>query len=226
MKRIVKLSIFTLVCFFSSCVFADVPAVTNNTNIDQQVKAFTAKAKNLNPKVVKLALQAYNKARIQGIDSKGLVTIVDYTKPSTENRLWVLDLKKNTVLYKGLVAHGFNSGGNYATRFSNRVGSAMSSLGLYMTGKPYIGHNGYSLRLIGLEKGFNDYAMRRNVVIHPASYVSRSFADAYGRIGHSAGCFALESRLSSSIIKTIKDGTLLFAYYPDSKWLKKSKYLT
>lgn len=202
-------------------VFLAVPS----SAIEKQAQIFVAKDPQLNVKVLKLALEAYGKARVQGLDAKELLTIVDYSKPSTQPRLWVLNLKTSKILFHELVAHGKGSGENLPTRFSNRIGSAMSSLGLYLTQKPYIGNDGYSLRLVGLEKGFNDLALERNVVMHPASYVSTSFAKSYGRLGRSWGCFALNPSVAKPVITTIKEGTLLFAYYPDPSWLQHSKYL-
>jgi hypothetical protein len=220
-NQTLKVCLLLALLLYSSYLFA-IPVIP----VETQTQVFTAKDHNLNAKVLKLALEAYNKARAQGFDSKGVLTIVDYSKPSTQPRFWVLNLKTNEILFHELVAHGKGSGENLATKFSNRSGSAMSSLGLYLTQKPYIGNDGYSLRLIGLEKGFNDLALERNVVIHPASYVSSNFARSYGRLGRSWGCFALNPAVAKPVIKTIKEGTLLFAYYPDPSWLHHSKYLT
>lgn len=227
LKRTLQVGFLGFACLFSGVTVSSV--MTNNgdsSSIDTQAKAISAKAQHLNPKVVELGLEAYQKARMQGLDKKEVLTIVDYSKPSTEPRLWVVDLKNDDILYQTLVAHGKNSGGNMATQFSNRPQSEESSLGLYLTGNTYSGEHGYSLRLEGLEKGFNSNAESRAIVMHSAWYVSQSFADSEGRLGRSWGCMALNPKVAPEIIHTIKDGTLIFAYYPEKAWLDHSKYLT
>ena len=140
--------------------------------------------------------------------------------------MWVLDLQKKRILFNSLVAHGKYSGNFvYANNFSNADGSLASSLGLFITGETYDGHNGYTLKIKGLERGFNDRAEDRHVVIHGAWYVSEALAKERGSIGRSWGCPALEQKKAGPIINTIKDGTLVFAYYPERSWLKGSKYL-
>jgi hypothetical protein len=174
-----------------------------------------------NPKVLKLALNAYTKARNQGLDTKGILTLVDYSLPAHKKRLWVIDLKKKKIIYNTLVAHGKNSGGTYANHFSNRSGSLASSIGLFVTEGSYHGSHGYSLRLKGLEKGFNDNAYRRAIVMHGAWYVNES-----RRItGKSWGCFTVSPRMIKPIISTIKNGTLVFAYGNDKTWLNHSKFI-
>jgi L,D-transpeptidase catalytic domain len=227
LKRTLQAGFLGFICLFSGATVGSVMTNTgDSSSIDAQAKAISAKAQHLNPKVVELGLEAYQKARAQGLDKKEMLTIVDYSKPSTEPRLWVVNLKNDEVLYQTLVAHGKNSGGNMATRFSNRPQSEESSLGLYLTGDTYSGEHGYSLRLEGLEKGFNSNAESRAIVMHSAWYVSQSFADSEGRLGRSWGCMALNPKVAPEIIHTIKDGTLIFAYYPEKAWLDHSKYLT
>jgi len=186
-----------------------------------------ASATDLNPKVLKLAEHAYNTAQSQGIkDPKHLLTVVDYSLPSNKPRLWVLDMAHHhKVLYHTLVAHGQGSGSLMAKHFSNNSHTHASSLGLYLTEGAYTGHLGYALRLKGLEKGFNNNAERRSIVMHGAWYVSKTFARHYGRLGRSWGCLALNKKVSTPLIKTIKDGTLIFAYYPDANWLRHSTFL-
>lgn len=176
--------------------------------------------KNLNPKVLKLAMSAYECAELSGVSHSKLLTIIDYSLPSTTQRMWVIDTASNKVLYNTAVAHGKGSGDVKATHFSNVPSSHASSLGLYLTGEVYQGHNGYSLRLQGLDKGFNDNALSRAVVMHGANYVSPE-----GHVGRSWGCPALPREVAKPIIKTIKDQSLIFAYYPEKSWLNKSKYL-
>ena len=197
----------------------------DSTDLDKQVKILCAAGQNLRPEVAKLSLASYQKARAQGLDSQQILTIVDYSEPSTVPRLWVFDLKNNQLLYQELVAHAKNSGENVPTSFSNQPQSLKSSLGLFVTGEPYQGQHGYSLRLNGLEKGFNSNALERNIVVHSAPYVSSQFAASHGRLGRSWGCFALNPTIASKVINTIKAGTLLFAYAPDSNWLKHSTFL-
>lgn len=158
-------------------------------------------------------------------ENKDILTIIDFTKPSTEERFFVLDIRNREVLHVSHVAHGRNSGWNYATSFSNKSGSHQSSLGFYLTGKTYNGHNGYSLILHGLEKGFNDNAYDRAVVIHGADYCDPEMIPEDGRLGRSFGCPALPRTLNNAIINTIKEGSLLFIYANDENYLKKSAIL-
>ena len=153
------------------------------------------------------------------------LTVIDYSRPSTEPRLWVYDLRSHELLYQELVAHGQGSGENLPTQFSNEPETHRSSLGLFVTEDPYIGKNGYSLRLNGLDAGFNDRALERAIVIHGAPYVSAEFARAQGRLGRSWGCPALREAIARQVIDRVKGGSLVFAYYPDPKWLATSKYL-
>lgn len=179
---------------------------------------------DLDPSVLKLALNAYSCAVEKGVSDQKILTVIDYSRPSTEQRLWVFDLERQKVLLNSLVAHGQGSGAIMATRFSDQPQTHATSLGLFLTGDTYQGHNGYSLRLRGLEGGFNSQAESRAIVVHGAPYVNEQMAMA-GRIGRSWGCPAVPTRVAQPLINTIKDGTLVFAYYPDSQWLKKSQYL-
>lgn len=180
---------------------------------------------NLKPEVLKLALKAYEHAREEGLDKQGLITIIDYSLPSYTKRLWVIDVGQKKVLFNTLVAHGQGSGGVSPTVFSNKSKSLASSIGVFLTANPYQGHFGLAMRLKGLEKGFNDHAFARAIVMHSAWYVSEDFNKKYGHIGRSWGCLALDETVTKPVIKTIKNGTLLFAYYPDPKWLKTSSFL-
>ncbi len=200
--------------------------LNQSVNPQAELQQFSEQAPALNPKVLKLGLEAYNKARQEGLDKQHILTIIDYTKPSTEKRLWVLDLNKHTVLFNDYVAHGKNSGANYATSFSDRSGSLKSSLGVFLTESTYQGKHGYSLKLKGLEKGFNDKAEARDIVIHRANYATAQFAREHGRLGRSWGCFVVSPTIADSLIHSIKNGTLLFAYYPDRAWLSQSQFLS
>ena len=170
-------------------------------------------ARGLSPRVLARALDAVDAARARGVSGRGdLLTVIDYSLPSTKPRLWVLDLANGKVLFRELVAHGQGSGDNYATRFSNLPDSHQSSLGLFLTGGTYTGGNGYSLKLRGLESGVNDLAESRYIVMHGAWYVSAEHARAHGRIGRSWGCPALAKESAGPVIDAIKDGSFLFVY--------------
>ena len=181
---------------------------------------------DLDPDVLELALGAVACAvRSGAIVDPSTLTVIDYSRPSLEKRLWVFDLQTQALLYEELVAHGKESGENMATRFSNELDSHQSSLGLFLTQDTYVGRNGYSLRLRGLDTGFNDRAYERAIVMHGAPYVNDDVARAQGRLGRSWGCPALRDGVARAVIDRVKGSGLLFAYYPDSAWLKSSKYL-
>jgi hypothetical protein len=167
----------------------------------------------LSPTALTMALDAVACARGRGVAGRGdLLTLIDYSLPSTTPRLWVLDLARGRVLFHELVAHGAGSGDNYATRFSNAPDSRQTSLGLFLTGGTYEGGNGYSLKLNGLDRGVNDLAAERKIVMHGAWYVSADHAQQFGRLGRSWGCPALPAAIAHSVIDVIKDGTFVFSY--------------
>lgn len=156
---------------------------------------------------------------------KSIITLVDFSKPSTEKRLYVLDIESKEMLFCSHVAHGRNSGGIFATSFSNKVGSYKSSLGFYLTENTYEGSNGYSLIINGLEKGINDKAKERAVVIHGAPYCNPDFIENTGRLGRSYGCPALPESVNAEIIDTIKDGSLLYIFANNNDYLSHSTLL-
>lgn len=198
------------------------------TWLNKEIQILESQARNIDRNVLRLSLIAYVNAHKRGLldDSKQLLTVIDYSKPSTEQRMWVFDLKTGRALYNTWVSHGKNSGGLNANSFSNSVGSLKSSIGVFVTdNRAYMGGNGYSLRLHGLEQGINDNAYRRNVVMHGAWYVNTDTIKRYGQIGRSWGCPAVSAELAKPIINTIKDDTLVFAYYPDRNWLSHSQFL-
>jgi L,D-transpeptidase catalytic domain len=149
---------------------------------------------------------------------KSVITIIDYSKSSTQKRLWVIDLNKGVLLFNTLVAHGQGSGMDKATRFSNKIDSHESSLGFYITGETYIGDNGLSLKLDGVDPGYNTNARSRDIVMHGAAYVSRQFIHEFGRLGRSFGCPAVPLSIADTIINTIKNKTLLFINGHSSKY--------
>lgn len=182
-------------------------------------------AKNINPKVLELAINAYHNARKKGLDTREILTIVDYSLPSSEKRMWVLNLNNMHLVHYSFVTHGSGSGLLYARHFSNTPGTYMSSLGLFLTKQSYNGQVGHALRLEGLEDGINDNVEQRGIVVHGAEYADKSFIEQYGRLGRSEGCFALPAATYNNIIDYIQGGTLIFAYYPDQHWLQQSRYL-
>lgn len=148
-----------------------------------------------------------------------VLTIIDFSLPSTKKRLFVIDMLNGRLLFHTLVAHGRNSGKLIASKFSNRDNSYMSSLGFYLTGSSFIGRNGYSLRLEGMEKGWNDHALQRAIIMHPAYYVSEKHIRQCGYLGRSEGCPAIPEKLHTAIIDEIKGGSCLFVYAPDKSYL-------
>jgi len=187
--------------------------------------ALVAAAPAANPKVLQLAVRAAECARSQGlVDAFHRLAVIDYSLPSTKPRLWVFDVDHGRLLFQELVAHGRNTGEAIARQFSNVEGSKMSSLGLFQTTDTYYGSNGYSLRLRGLDAGFNDRALDRAIVMHGAPYVSEAIAEHLGRLGRSWGCPAVREEVARGMIDTLKGGAVLFAYYPDSQWLSKSTF--
>ncbi len=165
----------------------------------------------------------YNKINAKNRD---IVTLIDFSKPSTEPRLYIFDMKHHRLLLTSHVSHGRNSGDNYATSFSNENGSYKSSLGFYLTENTYQGKNGYSLILNGLEKGINDNAKQRAIVIHGAAYSNPSTIVSSGRLGRSLGCPALPLAVSQSIINTIKGGTILYIYADNKNYMARSSILS
>lgn len=211
--------------FFDLFHISSQSQTVSKNNINMIKKTILSRTEGLNPQVLSLALKAYDKLRQAGYDGREMLTIVDYSKPSTERRLWVINLKDLQVPFRALVANGKNNGGNMTSTFSDRPASHDSSIGVYLTANTYIGKHGYSLRINGMEPGFNDKARARDIVIHAANYVSETFAHIHGRLGRSWGCFALNPVVAPDVINQIKGGTVLFAYYPDPRWLNHSTYL-
>ncbi|MCX7091219.1 MAG: murein L,D-transpeptidase catalytic domain family protein [Legionellales bacterium] len=204
--------------------------VTNSTSfatsfdVNAKANSLSTKAPKLNLSVLKLALSAYNKAKIKGDVKKPLLAVIDYSLPSSKQRLWIFDLRRNRLLYNTYVAHGVNSGDVTPRHFSNQASSRASSIGTYVTESTYTGSNGLSLNLIGLEKGFNDNAYNRRVVMHGAWYVDPNFIQKSGRAGRSWGCPSISQALAKPVINLLKNGSVLFAYYPDRNYLSQSHY--
>lgn len=200
-----------------------IPTPSQEREILNHVKKINAK--DLNPKVLKLAISAYYKAKQAGHGKKDILTVVDYSMASTEKRMWVIDMNTHRVLYHTLVSHGVASGENYASRFSNNHGTHMSSLGLMITGDMYSGKYGSSLMLHGIDGKFNSNALSRSIVMHQAHYVDESIVRRVGRLGRSFGCLALSKRVAADVMHTVKGGSYIFCYYPDKTWLRESKFI-
>jgi hypothetical protein len=199
---------------------------TANAAAPTLLSRLAAAAPSANPKVIELALQAHECAIGTGVAPRATrLAVIDYSRPSTERRLWVFDLARQKLMYDEYVAHGQGTGDNYAKKFSNLDGSHQTSLGLFTTADTYVGHNGYSLRMNGLEKGVNDNALARAIVIHGAPYVNPALAKTQGRLGRSWGCPALRPEVAHEVIDNLKQGQMLFAYYPDKDWLAHSPFL-
>ena len=213
-RRILAASLVALLCVWGSA--------RADGNL---VSALVAAAPTANPKVLQLAVRAAECARRQGrLDGFHHLAVIDYSMPSTKPRLWVFDVDRGRLVFQELVAHGRNTGDGMAQKFSNVEGSKMSSLGLFQTADTYYGQNGYSLRLRGLDAGFNDRALDRAIVMHGAPYVSEAIAGHLGRLGRSWGCPAVRQEVARGMIDTLKGGALLFAYYPDKQWLSQSTF--
>ena len=190
------------------------------------VQTEQARAAGLAPAVLDLALSAVACGVSRGdLEAPPTLTVIDYSRPSTVPRLWVFDLQSGALLFSELVAHGQHTGENLAERFSDILESRQSSLGLFVTANTYVGRNGYSLRLDGLEPGFNARARERAIVMHGAPYVSTELAARQGRLGRSWGCPALRDAVARELIDTIRDGGVVFSYYPDRGWLDRSRFL-
>ena len=180
---------------------------------------------NIDYSVLQKAIAGYHTLKKNGVlKNDGVLTIIDYNQPSVKKRLFVIDMDRNRLIASSLVAHGKNSGQNHAERFSNAPGSFKSSLGFFVTDRTYQGKHGYSLRLRGLERGINDNALMRNIVIHGADYVSTDFIRQHGRLGRSLGCPSLPFSQYREVIDLIKGGSCLFIYHGD-QYAGRSKLL-
>lgn len=172
------------------------------------------------------AYKGYLSLKDKGLVKKELLTLIDFSLSSNTKRLWVIDLASNSILFHTLVAHGKNTGEEFASRFSNTNSSLQSSLGFYSTGEIYKGKHGLSLKLDGLEKGINSNARTRAIVIHGADYVSKKFIKENKRLGRSLGCPALPNEINRPLINTIKDQSILFIYHPSRKKDESNDLLT
>lgn len=176
--------------------------------------------------VFRKAMTGYYLLESEGsLKSRDFLTIIDFGKPSTEKRFYLIDLANRAIKFHTYVAHGRNTGENLAKSFSNVQHSNQSSLGFYVTAETYYGSKGYSLRLDGMEKSYNSNIRSRAVVVHGADYVSENWIKKYGRLGRSQGCPALPTDVNKKIIDTIKGGSVMFAHYPDDNYTTASHYV-
>ncbi len=232
-KMIMCLGAYLIVAFSYKAVSADegTPLLTEArvesyiSQLYQQIDF--SKSTPLSYEVFDKAYRGYLNLRNSGklnTDNE-VISVCDFSLPSTENRLWVIDIAKRKVLFNTYVAHGEGSGDDSAYSFSNSVNSHKSSLGFYVTGDIYTGEHGISLRLNGMDYGFNDAAYDRGIVVHGAEYVNNKFVASHNRLGRSWGCPAVPTALYRPIIDAIKYGTCLFIYYPDNKYLSSTCWL-
>lgn len=240
--------IFPISLGFLCSSFTISPAVHVLNRIDDAIAASSSKNIRFSPVVADAATALYNSIKLEQLGlskaafdyawkgyeyllnvkkiSRGnYLTICDFSQSSLKKRLYIIDIENNKLVTQTYVAHGRNSGGEYATRFSNQPESLQSSLGFYVTDNTYIGKHGLSLKINGVEPGINDKAMLRTIVIHGAEYVSAGRAAAGGFMGRSWGCPAVPKEEANSIISTIKNGTCLFIYHPEKEYLLGSKIL-
>lgn len=232
MKFLASLPVAAVLAFTppqpSSATSAPVPVrnATPSSSTATAANPLARLAPHADPKVLDMALQAVHCAQGSGIATQARrLAVIDYSRASLLPRLWVFDLIAGKLLYEEVVAHGQGSGDNYATRFSNSDGSHQSSLGLFVTTDTYIGRNGYSLRMDGLEPGVNDRAMSRAIVMHGAPYVNPVAGKAMGRLGRSWGCPAVRTTIAKPMLDLLKQGQFVFSYYPDPAWLRRSQLL-
>jgi hypothetical protein len=223
----------TLERFDASAAQAAAPADVHRASLTTEppaplirIDTSAAESAGVSTPVLGLAVRAVQCAVTTGaIEPPPTLTIIDYSRPSTEPRLWVFDTASGKLLFEELVAHGRNTGDDMATRFSDTLNSRQTSLGLFVTDDTYIGSNGYSLRLDGLEPGVNARARERAIVMHGAPYVDQEMAIRQGRLGRSWGCPALREAIARDVIDTIRGGGVIFSYYPDADWLSSSRFL-
>jgi hypothetical protein len=180
----------------------------------------------LNEKVLEYALIGYHRLlKKHALRNSDILSICDFSQSSSLKRMYVIDMRTRKLLYRNYVAHGISSGEEFANSFSNAPESHKSSLGFYVTRSTYFGENGLSLRIDGLDRGFNSLASERNIVIHGAPYVSERILHKYGVMGTTFGCPAIPQELTSQLIPLLKDGSCFFIYYPSPKYLSHSSIL-
>ncbi len=222
MKKL--LSLFAIVFCFTLLSFKPGNPVPKN---EREIATVNLSEKlNINSKAFILAIKGYEKLKQLGkLANQRYLTIADMSQASSDPRLYIIDMEKQELLMQTFVAHGRNSGLLFAKQFSNLVGSFQSSLGFYITGKPYQGKHGKSLILKGVETGINDNAEERAIVLHGADYANKGFVNQQGYLGRSLGCPAVPNHQVEAIIKAIQGASCLFVYAPNSEYLRDSKMI-
>ena len=201
-------------------------SITLDEKINHLYDVFVEKNPNVpNLKSFKNGMLGYYKLSDKKLFDKEILTIIDFSLSSTKKRMWVLDMKNKKVLFNNLVAHGKNTGGEFATKFSNTVNSLQSSLGFFVTAETYYGGNGYSMFIDGMEEEFNSNARDRYVVVHGAKYANPEFISNVGRLGRSYGCPALPTGLTQEIIDVIKNKSVLYIHSSNKKYAEESKMI-
>jgi hypothetical protein len=233
MKKIFFTVALLLFCNYTIIAYLPVSGNDSEVSLSFEQRIFDLYAKQLYECIGETALsydafyiglKGYYVLKAQDkLRNPNVLTIIDYSRPANEDRFYLIDMLQGKLVLKSLVAHGRNTGTIYATSFSNKPNSYQSSLGFFLTGETYKGAHGLSLRLDGTERSFNDNARMRDIVVHSADYVSESFIGSYGRLGRSLGCPALPPEYISMIVETIKDGSCIFAYYPDQRYMRSSR---
>lgn len=234
-NNIPLIAILASICCSAQATNSFAPLLSQNTSpfcskpqiepSDELREILQHEANTLSPAVLNKVMGVLKCVNQYHIDHNNIVTIVDYSLPANQKRLWVFDLEDKKLLFHTYVSHGIKSGALLSTWFSNKYNSKTSSIGVYKTQKTYYGRDGLSLRLDGLDSGFNSNASNRSIVMHGGWYVEENFIKKYGRSGRSWGCPAVPLDLAKPIINTIKDNSLLIAYYPSDDWFAKSKFL-
>lgn len=225
MRKVIIYLIFILIPVINN---ARVTETVSEGIVNEDIYATVSLSETgLSRDIFNLAIKGLKKLDSDGkLNNPNIVTIVDYSQSSNKKRLYVIDLKNKKLLFNTFVAHGRNTGEEYAKSFSNDEGSYKSSLGFYITEHPITGsHTGFSLLIDGVEKGFNDHAVQRAIIIHAAEYATENFIKKYGRLGRSFGCPALPPEMNKPIIDAIKGGTCLFLYNPNKDYISKSALL-
>ncbi len=225
MSKAIILLFFLLIPVLNNAREADFD-IFNETNEDIYTVVKLAET-GLAREVFQLAMKGLRKLDFNGkLHNPNILTIADYSQSGNKKRFYVIDLFHKKLLFNTYVAHGRKTGEEYARYFSNKEGSLKSSLGFYVTEQPVLGsHTGFALMINGVEKGINDNALKREIIIHAADYATENFIKKYGRLGRSLGCPALPPDLNKPIIETIKGGTCLFIYNPDKSYLASSSLL-
>jgi hypothetical protein len=203
--------------------FAEVKKVTKEYSFYQSIESKNFNLPNF--ETFSIAFKGFENLQAKSKIQNNLLTIIDFSISSAKNRLWIINMDTREILVNTLVAHGENTGLEYAEHFSNKNESHQSSLGFYLTGETYFGSHGMSLKLDGMEKGINDNARKRAIVVHGADYVSQAFVSSNNRLGRSFGCPAIPVNQTKKIIQIIKNKSCLFIYYPSKEYLKNSKLI-